>query len=622
MRAALIFIALIGCAEEPPTGPRPVFDPASPSFWGTPWPSDDRTDPDGTLAVSTFPDPFGVPLLGDYLARAEEQVGAGTNSPIYVLMQGPLDPLLLPTPQESLEDPSSTLILVDIDPDSAHWGERFPVLWEQNAYDNSLYMPEHLLAVAPMHGYPLRPATRYALIVTTGAATRHQAWAERLRPDHPEHDPDLIRALFPLGLTTDDIAIATTFTTLDPVAEMATLARYVQHQIAPANLDAQPLEHLYDHVHYTAWRTRYFSPVFTHGEPPYLNEGGAFEFEDDGTPRMSRFDEMRLAVCTPLGEAPASGWPVVIYQHGTGGSYRGFCNSSSALEVMNRLGQVGLLGVGIDQPLHGSRPGAEGAGDLAHFNIVNPDSGITNFRQGAIDAIYLARSLAARPHTFRAPDGQRFTTDPDRILFMGHSQGGLTGAMAAPFVGNDLKAMVLSGAGAVLAITIVERKDVLDFEQLVRGLVDLQPEEPFTPLHPILGVMQTLVEPTDPGNYAPFWFSQLGPWAGHRPVPILLTSGTNDEATPYSTAIALAAAARLPQVGEPATRAEAVRLRTGDPRPLPQLLNATDFEGAPITSGFHQWWKGTHFVLFEEEEASDLYVDFLRSAADGMIVLE
>ncbi|MBX2803686.1 MAG: hypothetical protein KTR31_38775 [Myxococcales bacterium] len=611
-------LALLACTEAPTAvGPRPLYQPDGVGFWSSPWPSDRRLDDDGTLAMTAFPNPFAADLLADYIELAEAHVGFGTNSPVYLGFDGPLDPLTLPDPEQSLLDPESSLLLVDVDPQSPYWGERVPVLWQQNAFVGSVYMPEHQLAVAPLYGFPLRPRTKYALIVTTRAATRHEGWAGTLQPGHPDHDADLVRALFSLDLHPDDLAIATTFTTQDPVEEMAKLAAFAQRRVAPADLGARTLEHLSDQDTYTAWRTRYMTPVFTHGEPPYTLEGGGLRFDEQGEPVLSGFDEMRLAVCTPLTEAPPEGWAVVIYQHGTGGAYRGFCDSSRNLEVMNRLGEVGLIGLGIDQPLHGSRPGGDRAGSLDHFNIVNPESGITNFRQGAVDAIYLARSLAAKPHTFRAPDGRSFTTDPSRVLFMGHSQGGLTGGLAAPFVGNDVQAMVLSGAGSVLAITIVERKDPLDFALLVRQLIDLADGEPLTPLHPVVGLMQTLVEPTDPANYAPYWFSQPGTWPGHAPVPVLHTSGTEDAATPYRTAIAQAAAARLPLVGVPATSTLAVQLRTGEAAELPVFGNVTAFDGSTLTAGFHQWFGGSHFVVFENRQASDLYVEYLRTTAAG-----
>lgn len=615
MARALALLLAAGCAAPAPGGPRPVFDPDG-GFFDTPFPSDERRDDDGTIRLAGWPNPYAVPLLVNYLERAERLTGFGTNAPLWIRFEAPLDPAVLPLPEDSVRD-GSPLVLVDVDPDSPWFGERIPVQWELRP-DPGVYVPGNLLAVAPVFGFPLRPDTTYALVVTTAIAARHEGWAARLDPDAREFDENLRHALFFLGLHSDEVAIATTFTTQDPLDEMRRLATHVQERLGIPPLDAEPLERLSDRSTYTAWRTRYASPVFTHGEPPYLVSGGEFRWDAQGEPLVARWDEMRLSVCTPAGlPEPEAGWPVVIYQHGTGGAYRGFCDSEGAFEVARRLGEVGIVGVGIDQPLHGTRPGAETASDLAHFNIVNPDGAVTNFRQGAIDAVYLAHALADRPWTFRGDSGETFRTDPERVMFVGHSQGGLTGAIAGPFVGRDLDAMVLSGAGGVLAITIVERKDPLDFALLVRNLLELPEEEELTPLHPTLGLVQSLVEVTDPVNYAPYWFSEPGAWPSHAPLPVLATSGTLDAATPYRTALAMAAAARLPLVGDPATRIEPLRMRGRDPAPLPTVDNTTTFDGGRATTGFAQFLDGSHFVIFEEAEASDLYVNWLSSTAEG-----
>ncbi|MEN0065889.1 MAG: hypothetical protein AAGA48_27360 [Myxococcota bacterium] len=612
---AIVWIACQPADELDPNRPEVVYEPASSSFWDQAWPSDERLDPDGTLAVRNFPN-VGGGVLGAYIDRADQQVGYATNAPIYVPLTGPVDPLAMPAPFDGTAS-SASLTLIDIDPTSAYFGEQRPIQWEQTTFEKSDYQPQHLLAVAPWPGYPLRPSTTYALVLSQQAVKRHPEWATRLSSDASDHDANLVRALQRTGWTTDNIAFATVFTTMDPIGELASIADIVQRRLPPADLDAVPLRQLEGRAQYTAYVTEYLSPVFTEGEPPFLSEGGNFRIGEDGVPVVTAWDRMRTAVCVPHGEPPEGGWPVVIYQHGTGGNYRTFCNSDRALEVMNRLGARGIVGIGIDQTLHGTRPGSDNASDLAHFNVTNPDSGVTNFRQGAVDLLYLARSLANRPQRWSTDDGRVVVTDPDRILFMGHSQGGLTGALAGPFVGADLKAMVLSGTGAVLAITLVERKDPLDFEQFVRVLANLAPEEPMTPLHPVLALVQTLVEPTDPANYARYWFAEPGWWDGQRSVPVLVTSGTADAATPFRTAIALATAAHVPFVGLPATRAEGLRARVGEPQDLPVRDNAQGFDGRTITAGFHQWLGGGHGVLFQNADAADVYVNFLETAAFG-----
>lgn len=618
--ALLATVLALGCASDAPPlgGPLPYWTEAPVGFYDAPWPSDRLRDADGTIALANFPDPSTVDLVETYLSRAEALDGFGTSSPMYVPFHGPVPVERLPSPAASLRD-DATVFLIDIDPRSAGWGQRIP-LRAQVLEGETEWYPANVLAVTPLPGFPLRPATTHALVVSTDLATRHAAFAATLDdPDHPLHDPRLAHTLTTHGVDLGRVAVATVFTTYDPVAPMARIADFLQHDLAPPDLAHFPLERLSDFADYTAWRTHYPSPVFTHGERPFYETGGQFEFDADGRPIVAGFDDMRASVCTPLdlSDPPPGGWPVVIYQHGTGGDYRTHCNSNSVFEVAGRLGLEGIVSIGLDQPLHGTRVGVGASNDLTHFNFTNPDSGLTNFRQGAADAIYLARALADRAWVLRTDDGQEVPLDPDRVMFMGHSQGGLTGAIAAPFWGNDVKATVLSGAGAVLSITLIERKDILDFQALIESLLGFGPEEELTEFHPAMALIQTLVEVTDTVNYAPYWSARQGPWRGHAPSPVLLTNGTDDANTPYRTAVALAVAGQLPVIGEAATGLEGHAL-LGLPRfPLPTLGNQHGFDALPLTGGFAQYWHGTHFVVFEEEHAAQLYTNYFRSTADG-----
>lgn len=621
MRSTLLALALLGCAE-PPAGPTPVYAPDGEDFWDTPWPSDTRRDPDGTISMKGFPNPYETPLLVDYAAFAEQFDGFGTNAPIYVQFAEPVDPLLLPTPLESLRDPDAGVLLVDVDPTSPGYGTRTPIQWEVRDHAESFYLPPHMLAVAPVYGFPLRPHTRYALIVTTRAASPAPGFDAVWDLTHPDHRAyaDLLDTLPLLGLSPDDVAIAAPFTTRDPLDELRRIAWFVRERTGLPDLNLT-LDHEGTFAHYHSYRTHYPSPVFTHGERPYNEEGGGFLWEEDGTPVIHSWDDMRLAVCTPLdlSDPPPGGWPVVIFQHGTGGDYRGFCDDNDALEVANQLGVSGIIGLGIDQPLHGPRGYG---GDLAHFNLMNPDSGVTNFRQGAIDALYLAHALHDRPWTMTTPEGVAVPLDPERVLFMGHSQGGLTGALAAPFFGGDVDAVMLSGAGGVLAITVVVRKDIVDFETLIAGILRLPEDEPLTTFYPVLGLVQMAAEVTDPVNYLPYAFAQRGDWDFQVPTPVLLTSGTLDAATPYQTALALAAAGRLPMLTPQITEAVAHDLRGLPDQQNPLSRNAHAWDGSMVSAAFSQWRDGSHWVVFEEPEAAELYRYWLETSAAGTPVAD
>jgi predicted esterase len=603
-------VFLLACqnpaAIDTPSARYQVDDP---DIWASPWPSDRYLRDDGTPDLSNVPNPFSIGLLENYIAIGELQPGWGANSPVHFPLYGPVDASVLPTEAGSTASGSSVFI-VDIDASSPFYGERFPVQWNVHEIETP-YQPEHLLSVAPVFGFPLRPNTTYAFVLTTDVVSASAVFASELETDAWK---GLTDQLFFLGLTPSDIAIASKITVGNPVEEMARMARYVQNNLSSPTFSLK-LEYKRTRDHYRAYRTHYPGPLFTTGRRPYLTEGGAFEFSSDGAPVVQEWDDMRLAVCTPLDpdDAPDSGWPVVIYQHGTGGDYDGFCNSNGILEVAQHYGARGLVGLGIDQPLHGPRT-VDSASDLAHFNIINPESARTNFRQGALDAIYLARALTREQVVFTTELDEQVALDPERVMFMGHSQGGLTGALAAPWMSEDMDAIVLSGAGAGLAITIAERDDILDFAQLMEDLLLFSDDESAHIMHPIVGLIQHLVDVTDPINYAPYWFSETPPWNAST-TNILHFSGTEDQATPYETGRVLAAAARMPPIHPRGASGGPIALRGLDDVFAPFDQNVVGHDGKSITVGFSQWRGGTHHVITQIPEAAEQYGSFLETAA-------
>ena len=96
-----------------------------------------------------------------------------------------------------------------------------------------------------------------------------------------------------------------------------------------------------------------------------------------------RFEDVRSFISFPLAEAPADGWPVVLYIHGTGGDV-----ASGHASTAGRLAAQGFAMVSMELPLHGAR--AEGRSfdiGVSTFNFLNPSAGRANFRQGAIDIL-------------------------------------------------------------------------------------------------------------------------------------------------------------------------------------------------------------------------------------------
>ncbi|MBT3218666.1 MAG: hypothetical protein HN348_06205 [Proteobacteria bacterium] len=615
-------LALFACHESPDR-PSVIYQPSSPWIWDSPWPSDRYLDEEGIPDMSNFPNPHGVLLLSNYITLGEAQKGWGANSPVHFPLDGIPDLEELPTPRESLEI-ASPLMIVDVDFFSPHFGERYPVQWHFNRVAGE-YQPDNLLSVAPVFGFPLRPETTYAFLITTDVLEQNEDFAALIDPANPAPEFEgLLETLFFQGLAPDQVAIASLITVGNPVEEMARMSRFVRENLNSPEF-THKLEYKKSYSTYKRYRTHYAGPVFTSGERPYLTSGGDFEFTEDGTPIVQFWDDMRLAVCLPHepAEPPEGGWPTVIYQHGTGGDYDSFCNSSRDLEPANVYAEVGMVGLGIDQPLHGNRNTEDGpASDVAHFNILNPSSGRTNFRQGGLDAVYLAHALHSKQVVFETEDGLQIPIDPNNLHYVGHSHGGLTGGVSMPWLGQDLRTGMLSAAGGAMSITIVERKDILDFAQLVADLLQFAEDEEVHALHPVVGLIQHLVDVTDPVNYAPYNFAETGA-DNPEPISVLITSGTLDVNTPYQTAVALAAAARMSPLFPRASHGDdALDIRGLTTVHGPLSNNAPSHDGGTVTAAFSQWMEGSHHVVTEITAASDMVQQFLRTAADGEPVIE
>ena len=610
--------AFFGCSTE---GPVPMNNPNG-QFFDAPFPSDYRLLENGAPDYTGFPNPSGQLLLDSYIDFTRELSGAGTVSPIFFRFDGPIDTHRLPTGEMSLKL-DSTVMIIDVDPLSPSRGQRIPIQWEWQDRSTS-HQPANLLAVAPLFGTPLKANTKYAAIISTGLAQSDPQTAAAWYRGHEnfEHMLDTKETLQEVGVPLESVAIITQFTTQDPVAEMADLAWWAR-EIAPTPSISQTLE-------YTGQATEFYRfdgtldvPLLQQGDKPYSSSGGGFVWEGAGLPIVQEWETITFTLSIPRTEEgmPLAGWPVAIYSHGTGGDHDSCCSVNSKRSPAKLLGERGIAVFGISQPLHDDRGTPSTDEDLHTFNFLNPESARSNFRQGAVDIIYQASLLASQQHTFGTDHGEpEVALDPGSIAFIGHSQGGLTGAIAAPFIGDIVDGFVLSGAGGGMSITLTQRKDVMDIEQMVKDLLEFSENEDLTELHPVSGLVQVLTEVTDPMNYSAYWFTQ-DDWFTPAPVNLLLTEGLNDEQTPYGTSEALSASGGLPILEPVAHVSEAHELLGITSEPLPAEDNRSAWDGGFVTVGLAQYPDDDHFAIFDNNDAAALYADFLRTAIDGEAVL-
>lgn len=626
-------------------GPRATQD-----WHASPFPSDLRRDPaTGRLDLSGFPTPKSGtldPLLLTYLELGGQVLRGWSIQPtIYVAFNKRLRENVLPTPEETLTADAPGLLLVNIDPSSPGYGERVPLRWLQSPNERGNLLAANLLMAQPTWGTPLRPNTTYAYVIdrklrdlddavlgrpkALAAALDYLSGASDAQLSGPE--AELAVVLTPLWKAMQDgkinihpkaIAAATVFTTGDPTAELATLADYVRTKVPRTSATgwAQSTE---KPKGYRLYRGTYAGPNFQAGKPPFLNDGGGFVFDAKGEPKVQYTEQLRISVAVPDDRSEAVGGllPVVIYSHGTGGSYESYRYGKLAPGKL--LTEKGLVVIGIDQPLHGPRAKkqlSKNALYLASFNFLNPISGRSVFRQAALDNVHLVQLLREGKLDIPAEfthDKKPIRLDPNRMLFMGHSQGGIVGPLLAA-VEPGFRACMFSGAGAGLSLTAVMRKDIINFPALISAKLGLEEDE-LSEFHPAVSLIQMLVDATDTLAYGRKVFQRP---PGKRPPHVLMTEGLLDEATPAATGEALAASMGL-AILKPAAHLNTAMTLMKQPILQSPIQNNLKVGDQQVTAVLSQYPQGNHYVVFKDKRAALLARDFLHSVATtGEAIIE
>lgn len=602
-----MFLLLAACVDSGPLegGVAPIL--VGEGFWDTPFPADSRLV-NGHPDLSAFPGATTVPIFEAYIALAATLDGWGTNSPIYLRFAEPPDMEAFPSPEDSLADDSPVLLL-DVDPYSPYRGQAIPVISELREAPDQ-YGADNLLAVAPLPGFPLRPATKYALVLRPPLASIGEM------PAGWEDDPywlDMVETLGSRGVPSRHVAAATVFTTQDPVSELARVAWQIQSGRVGRPAWEPALTMLEETSYYRLYEGYVTVPIWQEGERPYRDTGGGFVFDAFGRPVVQGWERVKFALTVPTDPVPDAGWPLVIYSHGTGGDHLSFTSGTSAEgpAMANR----GVAMFGIAQPLHDDRATPTTSAELDTFNFTNPEAGRTSFRQGAADQIWLAARLAEAASDFSVA-GDTLRIEHDNLTFFGHSQGAMVGALGASWLSVDCRAVGLSEAGGGTAASALLKVDPIAIEPILAAAVGVEAGT-LTTLHPVLALVQMLSEPTDPLNYASSWFAEAPPWPGVRPVPVLLTEGLLDTFTPPVTIESLATAAHLPIVGTMYAKPAGFDLRDLGADNFPAKGNVEGWDGSRVTAGLAQYPDEGHFAIYYDKDAKDLYKDFLESAAYG-----
>jgi len=644
-----LVLPTLGCSDGEELGksgesifvaPAALDELSEETFFDHPWPSDFRKQGDGSVRFAGYPNPRKKPILKGYIESMQGVLQGFSPAASGFLRFGvALSEASLPTPKASLSA-SAGVQLVDIDAASPERGQRKRVATFFRAEEGAYWRP-NTLAFMPALGFPLRPSTRYALVVTERiraadggriepsadlravlageggrAGAVRAAWGDAL--------DELERA----GVHRGSVVHLAVFTTNDPVEETAKIRDYVVESYpAPKILDGT-LKKAEQSGWYDTYEGRYGpTPNFQKGEIPFVHygDGGALAFDASGSPEVQSDFDLRFAITVPKEAScpmPAAGYPVVLYAHGTGGNYRSFIGPK---DEGTALAKRCIATMGIDQIFHGDRPGASaGTPELLFFNVENPTAARANGPQSAIDVVQQARLFTKTKITIPASisGGAEIRFDPTRVAFMGHSQGGLNGPLFLA-VDDQTRGGMLSGSGSMISIALLEKTKPVDVAGLVKtvflGLLGDEVEE-LNLFHPAMSLAQSIVDPTDPIHYVPLLVRRPRP--GFSAKPMMMTEGVNadgagDSYTPPHGAEVQAVALGLPPQNPVIHPIAELAWADLEPVTIPAEGLSGNLADGQASGVLAQWpadqAKDGHFVIYDIPKAMDQAAGFVQN---------
>ena len=269
----------------------------------------------------------------------------------------------------------------------------------------------------------------------------------------------------------------------------------------------------------------------------------------------------------PKGPMPASGWPVIVFQHGMGGQ-RG-----EAIVMANSIAKRGWATASIDLVLAGTRGASavargddtsdykrngakysgpdgftdrnsEGANEAPNDlfgNLFRLAALRDQFRQSAIDHTTLLRLLKSSPTLDGLAEGADVPKiDGRKVAFIGDSLGAIVGSLVAG-IEPDHSAYILNVAGGALLSELAANSPTIysllnGSAALNFGFVGVR----MPPWHPLVQLMQHVVDGGDPIAVA------STATAPPRPRNILLLEVLGDELVSNQATDALARAMGIP----------------------------------------------------------------------------
>ncbi|HJX66339.1 MAG TPA: hypothetical protein VJ860_20570, partial [Polyangia bacterium] len=402
-----------GCDAQEAASPTVLFhvprasDPPGNDFYQLPFPNDIRR-PNGKINLTGHPTPGARLLPFDPVARyisaiEQDSTGFGVNEAIFFRFSRTPDVGSFAV-QATTPLNQQSLALLNITPSSPEYGVISGLRY--NVYgDRTLYICDRYLAMRPSFGHPLRPGTTYAAIVRR-IATDEEGTVfgpdndfSHMLDDAAPADPDLTAAWTayaplrdyiaddkaPTKVTALELAAVAVFTTeriedpmiaiqvaiaAAPAPALGTLVRCNDPgAVSPCDDGQTGAAHKRGcfpeqlaSASFDEYQGTIALPIFQQGTAPYLDPpDGGIILASDGTASIVRNEDVCISLAVPHGTPPTAGWPLVVYSHGTGGSYRSAVELGLAEDYAQGLAAGGIAvataTLGYDGVLHGTRKG-------------------------------------------------------------------------------------------------------------------------------------------------------------------------------------------------------------------------------------------------------------------------
>lgn len=643
-----------GCGPSPTQAesvfavPESLSQLSEETFLDHPWPSDLRLQ-NGKARLAGYYNPKSVPIVRQYIEAIDGKLdGFSPAAAGFLRFTNPIDASTLPADPKAGLDPEASVQLIDVDPRSPERGQRklVSLYFREEA---GVYWLPNTLAFMPTPGFPLRPRTQYALVVTDALRSadgsevrRDPVLSEVLGVTPPTDRTEGARAVFSsalaqveaAGVAPGSIVHFTAFTTDDPTTELFQVADAVKKSVPAPKADPHAWKFVASKPTYDTYNGVYGpSPNYQAGKLPFSSYGDGGELNIvDGEPEVVDTFSLRFSLSVPKQDAcpmPEGGYPIALYAHGTGGDFESYVRDGTARELSQRC----IATMGVDQIFHGTRPGApppgrEGSVEVLFFNVENPVAARTNPRQGAIDEVQRARLFTETHLTVPAAvsvTGGEIAFDAGRLMYFGHSQGGLSGPL---FLAADPAARggVLSGASAIFAIALTEKtKPSPSVKSLVATVflsLGTDEADEISVFHPAISLAQSIVDVTDTIHYGAFL--QASPRPGFAPKSIYMTEGINPDGVGDSYAPPHGIEAHSIAVGLPLQLPGEYPIEEtawGGPQPVNVPVDglAGNLAGGNASGILAQWpispGDDGHFVVFDQPKAFDQAAEFLRNLA-------